>query len=73
MNEVIDSLKESIYGELEAREKYKLYSEKAKDENLPTVAKLFKAISFAEEIHIKNHVNALSKITNNPINLDLDF
>jgi rubrerythrin len=73
MKEVIESLKESIYGELEANEKYKLYAEKALNENLPTVANLFKAISFAEEIHVKNHVNALSKITNSPINVDLNF
>lgn len=64
MSIVIENLKEAINGESNARRKYELYAEKAKEENLLEVAHLFKAISMAEAIHIKNHIRALEVITN---------
>ena len=70
MSIVLDNLKEAIKGESNAMRKYELYAKKAEKENLPEIANLFKATSFAESIHIKNHLKALSVITNSEIKLE---
>jgi len=64
MSIIIENLKAAINGESNAKRKYELYSEQASKENLPEVAKLFTAIAHAESIHVKNHLKALSSITN---------
>lgn len=64
MPAVIENLKEAINGESNAKRKYELYAEKAREENLPEIAHLFEAISAAEAIHIKNHIRALAVLTN---------
>ncbi|MFX0035524.1 MAG: ferritin family protein [Candidatus Hermodarchaeota archaeon] len=56
MSTDIQNLKEAIIGESNAKRKYELYAEKAREENLLEVAHLFKAIAVAEAIHIKNHI-----------------
>ena len=63
MLSVIENLKEAINGESNAKRKYELYAEQATIENLPEVAKLFKAVAHAESIHVKNHLKALSSIS----------
>lgn len=68
MSLIIENLKEAINGESNAKRKYELYSEKALSENLPEIAHLFKAISSAESIHVKNHLRALTVITGSEIN-----
>ncbi len=68
MSIVIDNLKEAINGENNAKIKYELFSENAIKESLNEVAHLFRATSFAESIHIKNHFKALSVITNSTNN-----
>ena len=70
MSIVIEHLKEVINGESNAKRKYELYAERAKEENLPEVAHLFKAISTAEAIHIKNHVRALEVITKSEVKIE---
>ncbi|MFX1500715.1 MAG: rubrerythrin family protein [Promethearchaeota archaeon] len=70
MSVVIQNLKEAINGESNAKRKYELYAEKAKEENLPEVAHLFEAISVAETIHIKNHTRALKVLTNADVNIE---
>lgn len=72
MTAVIHNLKEAIIGESNAKRKYELYAEKAREENLPEVAHLFKAISAAEAIHNKNHIRALAVLTNADVNVE-DF
>lgn len=62
MSIVADNLKEAINGESNAKRKYELFSEQAAKENLTEVALLFKAASYAESLHIKNHLRALSAI-----------
>lgn len=39
--------------------RYRIYSEVAEDEGYPNVAKLFKAISFAEKVHASNHLERM--------------
>ena len=72
MSLIIENLKEAINGESNAKRKYEIYAEKAREENLPEIARLFKAISTAEAIHIKNHSKALEVITNSKVNVE-DF
>ncbi|MFX1365213.1 MAG: rubrerythrin family protein [Promethearchaeota archaeon] len=70
MSIVIQNLKEAINGESNAKRKYELYAEKAREENLPEVAHLFEAISAAEAIHIKNHTRALKVLTDTDVNIE---
>jgi len=72
MLSIIENLKEAINGESNAKRKYELFAERAEQENLPEIAHLFKAISTAEAIHIKNHIRALTVITNAEVSLE-DF
>jgi len=72
MSSIIENLKEAINGESNAKRKYELYAEQAMKENLPEVAKLFTAVAHAESIHVKNHLKAMSSITNEEVNPD-DF
>ena len=65
---VADNLKEAINGESNAKRKYQLFSEQAAKENLTEIALLFKAASYAESLHIKNHLKALSSITKTSVN-----
>jgi rubrerythrin len=70
MSIIIENLKAAINGESNAKRKYELYSEQATNENLPEISKLFIAIAFAESIHVKNHLKALSSLTNKEANPD---
>ncbi len=70
MSIVIENLKEAIKGESNAKRKYELFAERADKENLPEISHLFKAVSIAESIHIKNHLKALSVITHSTIKLE---
>ncbi len=72
MSAIIENLREAINGESNAKRKYEIYAERAREENLPEIAHLFKAISTAEAIHIKNHIRALEVITNSKVNVE-DF
>jgi len=72
MSIVEQNLKEAINGESNAKRKYELFKEQALRENLNEIASLFGAIAYAESIHIKNHLKALSSITKSEVNPD-DF
>ncbi|MDI6766975.1 MAG: rubrerythrin family protein [Bacteroidota bacterium] len=64
------NLEAAFAGESQAHMKYALYAEKAEKEGLPQVAKLFRAISYAERVHAANHLRALMKINDTASNLD---
>ncbi|MFW9882545.1 MAG: rubrerythrin family protein [Candidatus Thorarchaeota archaeon] len=70
MSLVIENLREAINGESNAKRKYELYAEKAEEENLSEVAHLFKAISIAETIHIKNHTRALQVLIKSEVEIE---
>ncbi|MDI6699106.1 MAG: rubrerythrin family protein [Candidatus Saccharicenans sp.] len=53
------TVKEALAGESQAHLRYKFYALKARQENLPNVARLFEAASFSEQIHALNHLNVL--------------
>ena len=70
INIIIENLKEAIRGEYTVKRKYALFSEKALKEDQVMIAKLFKTVSLAEEIHVKNHLRALEKITKKEFNIN---
>ncbi len=60
----------ALAGESQAHIKYLAFSEKAASENLPNIARVFKANSYAEQVHATNHLKTLSGIGNTKENLD---
>jgi rubrerythrin len=67
------SLKSAFAGESQAAEKYLVFAEKAEAEGLPNVANLFRAISFAETRHARNHLGTMSGIGGTADNLQTAF
>ena len=63
------SLEEAFAGESMAHMKYLIFSEVAQKEGLPNIARLFKAIAYAEYVHAKNHARQLGYIGNTVENL----
>jgi len=62
-------LNEAFAGESQAHMRYLIFSEKAKEEGFENVARLFKAIAFAELVHARNHFEALNEIESSSENL----
>ncbi len=62
-------LQEAFSGESQARNKYTAFAEKAEKEGKSNIARLFKAIGFAELVHAKKHLEALGKIGSTSENL----
>lgn len=47
------NLESAFSGESQAHMKYLLFAEKAEKENFPNIARVFRAIAFAEQVHAK--------------------
>lgn len=62
-----DNLKMAFAGESQAHMRYTIFADKAEEEGFKNIARLFRAIAFAERIHATNHLNTL-----NGINLTVD-
>jgi rubrerythrin len=58
----IENLKAGIKGETTASAKYAAFAQKAHQEGLDTIAKLFEAASKSEGIHAANHTKALEAL-----------
>ncbi|OQX52212.1 MAG: rubrerythrin [Candidatus Aminicenantes bacterium 4484_214] len=56
------NLWDAFAGESQAHMKYMIFAEKAVEENLTNIARLFKANSYGEQIHARNHLRALGEI-----------
>lgn len=57
-----DNLKAAFAGESQAHVKYLAFAERAEREGLPGVARLFRAASFAEQMHAIAHLRVLSGV-----------
>ena len=68
-----ESLAAAFAGESQAAEKYLVFAEQAEDEGLPQIAKLFRAISFAETRHARNHLRVMGGIGATADNLETAF
>jgi rubrerythrin len=64
-----ENLEAAFAGESQAHMKYLAFAAKAEQEGYPEVARLFKAISFAEQVHATNHFKQLSGIGSTAENL----
>lgn len=65
-----DNVKAAFAGESQAHVKYAAFAEKAKQENLPNIARLFAAASYAEQVHAGAHLRVLKGIGSTVDNLD---
>jgi rubrerythrin len=57
-----DNLKNAFAGESQAHLKYLAFAAQADQDKLPNVARMFRANSFAEQIHATNHLRAMGGI-----------
>lgn len=64
-----ENLKAAFAGESQAHMKYIIFADKAEEEGYPEVARLFRAISFAERVHATNHLRELDGISDTVANL----
>jgi len=62
-------LETAFAGESMAHMRYQIFSENAKKEGRPNLARLFAAIAYAEQVHATNHYRELGKIKESPDNL----
>ena len=51
-----ENLKAAFAGESQAHMKYMIFADKALKEGLPNVARLFRATSYAEQVHATSHL-----------------
>ncbi|MFB0516727.1 MAG: rubrerythrin family protein [Candidatus Neomarinimicrobiota bacterium] len=65
------NLEAAFAGESQAHMKYAIFADKAEREGYPEVARLFRAISFAEKVHATNHLRELGGISNTAANLEV--
>lgn len=54
------NLRSAFGGESMAHMRYKAWGAKADDDGFPNVARLFRAIAYAEEVHAGNHFDAMA-------------
>ncbi len=64
-----DNLKNAFNGESQAHMRYLIFAEKAEEEGFKNVARLFRAIAYAEQVHAANHYNVLGMIRSTVENL----
>ncbi len=67
------NLEAAFAGESQASMKYKIFAEQADQEGFPAVARLFRAISYAEQVHATNHFKELYGVGNTVDNLGAAF
>ncbi len=65
-----ENLKNAYAGESQAHVKYLAFAEAAEKEKLTNVARLFRANSFAEQVHAINHLRTLGEIRKTGENLE---
>lgn len=62
-------LKDAFAGESQAAMKYQVFARKAEKDGFSNVARLFRAIAFAEYCHARNHLQALGEVGGSDENL----
>lgn len=65
------NLEAAFAGESQAHMRYMIFAEKAEEEGFPNIARLFKAIAYAELVHAKNHYKVLGSIGATSENLQI--
>ncbi len=62
---------DAFAGESQAHMKYSIFAEEAEKRGKKNLARLFRAIAYAEYVHAKNHLRQLGGIGNDVDNLDV--
>ena len=65
------NLRDAFSGESQAHMKYLIFAEKADAEGKPNIARLFRGIAFAEQVHATNHFKALGDLGETGDNLQM--
>ena len=68
-----ESLRAAFAGESQAAETYLVFAEQAEEDGYLHIAKLFRAISFAETRHARNHLRVLGGVGTTAENLKTAF
>lgn len=63
------NLENAFAGESMAHMKYQIFADKAEKEGYINIARLFRAISYAERVHASNHFAVLGKVKDSTENL----
>ena len=63
------NLKAAFAGESQAHMRYLAFADQAEKEGKSNLARLFRAIAYAEQVHATNHLRELGKIAGTPANL----
>ncbi len=66
-----ENLKSAFAGESQAHMRYLIFAKKAEEEGFPNIARLFRAIAYAEQVHAANHYNVLGMIRATADNLQV--
>ncbi len=66
-----ENLKAAFAGQSQAHMRYLIFAEVAEREGKPNLARLFRAIAYAEQVHATNHYRELGMIRDSPANLDV--
>lgn len=69
MSETDDKISEAFAGESKAGTKYRIFAERAMREGKENIARLFMAISEAERIHSRNHMDSDDRVGDTVDNL----
>ena len=69
MSSVEKDLKDAFAGESQARQKYRVFANKAEKDGFPNIARLFRTTSAAEAVHAEGHMKALGMIGSTAENL----
>ncbi len=64
------NLEAAFAGESQAHMKYTIFAEQADKEGFPEIARLFRAIAYAERVHAANHLRQLAAIGDTAANLE---
>lgn len=65
------NIKSAFAGESQANMRYLIFARKAEEEGFLNIARLFRAIAYAEQVHATNHFNVLGMIRNTEDNLQV--
>ena len=69
MSKTVENLQEAFAGESQANQKYRAFADKAEQEGMPNIARLFRTTAEAERVHAAGHLKALEEIGSTADNL----
>lgn len=64
------NLREAFAGESQAHMRYIIFAQKAEEEGKENIARLFRAIAYAEQVHATNHLKTLGDLGTTVENLE---